>query len=153
MLKHVFSTQKNIPARVDARDRALSALFGTFFVTVTAFTGSAQAKCDHTAGLIVAGMTQVDTHWKIERGSPCRQSITGGNGTQGFLDNLVIAERPGHGFAGVNNSMSDHGFAYKPDDSFLESDRFVAGADRHFDWKSETEKIKIVVSVDVVDKF
>jgi opacity protein-like surface antigen len=110
----------------------------------------ALADCNRTAWNLGAGASGVQTSWTLTTDSQCQQTIRGGNGPLGYLDNLRISQQAAHGLAGVSNSIADHGIAYKPNARYVGGDHFQVTADRHYDWKATTELATIDVNIQVV---
>jgi hypothetical protein len=115
-------------------------------------TQPAHARCKRTRWTFGAGASGVQTNWTIPADSQCRQTIRGGNGALGYLDNLRISQQAAHGLAGVNNSIADHGLAYKPNANFVGGDHFQVTADRHYNWKTTPEAATIDVNIQVVER-
>jgi len=67
------------------------------------------------------------------------------------FDNVAISQRASHGVVGVNNSISDHGYAYVPATGFVGKDHFQVTLDSHDDRSGVTVKTTVDVDVDVVD--
>ena len=67
------------------------------------------------------------------------------------MDNLILSQKPLHGTAGVNNSIGDHGYAYRPDINFVGSDHFQVMFDHHFSWSDTPEKAVVDVEINVTE--
>jgi hypothetical protein len=113
--------------------------------------GQAEAKCHRERIMVGPGLTNVETRWTVEKNSACRGRISG---VHVITDNFRVVQRPGHGIAGTNGSITEKGFAYNPEPDFLGHDHFRVVADAHDMRRNggETQKLVVNVDVDVVDK-
>jgi hypothetical protein len=123
----------------------------TATLTIAVSAQSAQAKCRRDAFRFFTSTESVSTNWRVEKNSECSTHLTSTG--KMVVENIVLAERPAHGIAGVNNTLGDHGFAYKSAPNFTGTDHFKITLDKYesdnVDFKS---KLTIDVDVDVVDK-
>ena len=110
---------------------------------------SASAECQQTAYRFFPGTPSVNTHWRVEKNEPCWHRNRTGRRVD--IDNFVISQRALHGFAGVNNSIVDHGYAYLPAVGFVGKDHFQVTLDNHDLRSGVANKLTIDVDVEVVD--
>ncbi len=110
---------------------------------------SASAECQKAPFRFSLGTRSINTQWRVDKNEPCSTRINASGKIS--VNNLVISQRASHGVAGVNNSMSDDGFAYYPASGFIGKDHFQVTLDNHDNRNGETNKMTIDVDVEVVD--
>jgi hypothetical protein len=110
---------------------------------------SASANCQKSGFRFYLGTSSVNLRWRVDKNEPCSTRVRAWG--KHSVDNLVMSQRASHGLAGVNNSMSDDGFAYFPASGFVGKDHFQVTLDNHDNRSGDTVKMTIDVDVEVVD--
>src|SRR5208282_1069704 len=112
------------------------------FAAVSCFAASVEPASAHCqsmgGGYFVPGMTSYRTQWRVNKNEPCSILVRWGAAGPGprvdsDFDNVAISQRASHGVVGVNNSISDHGYAYVPATGFVGKDHFQVTLDSHDD--------------------
>jgi hypothetical protein len=122
-------------------------------IVLAAFTPQAAlARCKRTDWNFGGGVSAVTTRWTLSMNAACHQRVGLGSKRFGYLDSLRVSQQASHGLAGVNNSITDHGFAYQPSNNFVGVDHFQVKAERHDSWNNEPEPVTIDVNIQIVDR-
>jgi hypothetical protein len=120
-------------------------------VCLTAQVRTARAECRKSNIYFTIGTSHVRETWQLNKNEACSRQIISWGWTT--IDNMVISERALHGTAGINDSVSGHGYAYHPRQGFIGKDHFQATADNHNSHQIQsTVKITFDVDIEVVDK-